>query len=322
MSGRARGLFDSIFVEFKNDEDRTARIRQIMRSEPEWEVLDFKNGNALAPKGKGSRRFIWAESLSAFANSDGGILIWGVDCRATNGEAEEATEALVPDVESFRADLHREYLDATEERVLGVEIEFVKVNNDAGFVICYIPSGNHKPYRACGRGLDRYFIRAGDSNVSMSHSMLKSMFFPNRQMRICVEVQPYELGADGSSVVPPFRVSLSIRNRGNSTLDALTLRITSDPQLRTVALGNQWRMERHDNKTHVIHRLSPIHPELATESIGIDYSARDTHVDSLLSTIRVAAFARDMEPAEAEIRVAEHELVGRTRKSISLSPIV
>src|SRR5439155_3494602 len=72
----------------------------------------------------------WSENLSAFANTSGGVLIWGIE---TKGKIPERL-SLAPECESLADRLRTLTNDATDPFVAGVEVDAIKEpgSNKAG----------------------------------------------------------------------------------------------------------------------------------------------------------------------------------------------
>jgi hypothetical protein len=173
-----------------------AFLSSLISSDPptyETEWLDFKgdvplNGEAL----KGH----WSRALSGFANTGGGILVFGIDARkdqTTNIDAAHKL-ALVTNPEALRSRLMELHHQATEPPILGVEAVCVPGPGGAGFVVCKIPASPFRPHRAehCKK---QYYVRAGDDFFEAGPGLLRTLFYPQYSPSFGVEVVfKYELG--------------------------------------------------------------------------------------------------------------------------------
>ncbi len=79
--------------------DRTAYVENwVTAGHAETEYVDFKNSATVDPREQNPERKDieqWIEALSAFANTEGGVLVWGIDARK-NGEDIDCAVALKP----------------------------------------------------------------------------------------------------------------------------------------------------------------------------------------------------------------------------------
>jgi len=87
---------------------------------------------------------IWSEAIAGFANTQGGVLIWGVDARkdAKTGIDAVCGLSLVKSPSAFKSRLIELYRQATEPPVLGVQIEAYEISGtpNEGFVVCFVPA--------------------------------------------------------------------------------------------------------------------------------------------------------------------------------------
>lgn len=154
MPSRAAILFDEI-----NKSPAAMIAQMIVEKRQESDYLEFKCGSKLNERGdklteKSAKRY-WSQALSGFGNTEGGVLIWGVDARKTPSpddpsiQIEAATAAdYVPNAVEFAEMLKRVKLDATVDPIPGAEIKPVITDGTAGYVVCFVPQGKNPPYRA------------------------------------------------------------------------------------------------------------------------------------------------------------------------------
>ena len=144
---RAEIFFEAIL----SAEDPFAHIGVFVNSSPptyETEWLDFKGGAASLEKGAHK---IWSESLSAFANTEGGVLLWGLDCRRDESGVDQVVgKSLVEEPDAFASKLRSMLSQMNSPPVAGVRIAAVRdpQRRDRGYVACYIPESGNKPHRA------------------------------------------------------------------------------------------------------------------------------------------------------------------------------
>ena len=109
-SAESRSLAEGLFAQImrRAPVDRAIFLRKMVRSNPptsEEEWLDFKSGlhgppAKLEPLGDDKIKEIWSTALAGFANTGGGVLIWGIEVRPTrtagngkNGRRSVGSEA-------------------------------------------------------------------------------------------------------------------------------------------------------------------------------------------------------------------------------------
>lgn len=118
----------------------------------------------------------YSKALSGFSNSDGGILVWGVE--APGSGTSERYRRPIKHVRAFA-----EHLDSLISRLVSPSVSgvvntviFENKSQDTGYVISYIPRSQRSPHRAEADGLKHYYKRYGDSFKPIEHYELEYMF--------------------------------------------------------------------------------------------------------------------------------------------------
>src|SRR5258706_3165553 len=146
--------------------------------ETEW--LDFKGAEKIPDH---DLRKEWSTALSGFANTEGGVVIWGIDARKdkTTGIDAASGPSLAKNPSQLRSRLAELHHTATDPPVLGVELrEFPdQVAAGHGYVVCLVPESAVKPHRAENVTTKPYYIPAGDSFLPPSTSLLRHLIFPH-----------------------------------------------------------------------------------------------------------------------------------------------
>lgn len=117
-----------------------------------------------------------AKAISAFGNSEGGVIVWGVDCRNVPGQGDVPTAAHpIQRPNRFKSWLEQATSGLTVPSHSKVQHTAVAVDaTDTGFVLSLIPQGDHAPYQTTGDM--RYFMRAGSNFAPVPHAVLAGMF--------------------------------------------------------------------------------------------------------------------------------------------------
>lgn len=117
----------------------------------------------------------FSKALSGFGNSEGGIIIWGIEA---SGSYDDFAKAIKPinGVENFKSLLESFISLLTLPVHKTVENFIVKKSDSAneGLVITIIPKGNDRPYQNISDY--KYYMRAGDSFMPIPHGVLQGMF--------------------------------------------------------------------------------------------------------------------------------------------------
>ena len=117
----------------------------------------------------------FAKALSGFGNSEGGIIIWGIEA---SGSYDDFAKAIKPikSVENFKSLLESFISLLTLPVHKTVENFIVKKSNSAneGLIVTVIPKGSDRPYQNISDY--KYYMRAGDSFMPVPHGVLQGMF--------------------------------------------------------------------------------------------------------------------------------------------------
>ncbi len=151
----------------------------VARKESEGYFLDFKRtsiGDYSNKKSlEDSDRNNYARSISGFGNSEGGIIIWGVG----TGKDEDVAKDLLPikSVSNFVSILNSQVSRLTVPQHPSVN-SFTIIDNeqgeDCGYVVTEVPKYEGLPIQVI---FDyKYYMRAGESFVPITHSVLAGMF--------------------------------------------------------------------------------------------------------------------------------------------------
>lgn len=151
-------------------------LKSLQSKQIETDLQDFKLANSgMDTNAKKS----YSEALSGFANAEGGVIIWGGDCRK-NAADEDVLQQLspVPNILKFFGELNNLGPQLVSPSIIGVTHHYFEdvPGSGNGFAISHIPAGEGLPHMATGKSLSRYMYRSGSSFMPMSHWMLADRF--------------------------------------------------------------------------------------------------------------------------------------------------
>ncbi|MCE5251958.1 ATP-binding protein [bacterium] len=178
---RAREIFEMLKV--KKEES----INEFILSRKAEELfLDFKRS---ADNGAGEKlhhidRNHLAKSISGFGNSEGGVIVWGVDC-SRDFDGADVAKAKFPleNVDRFVSLLHSAISGCTipphsEVEILGIREKGKK----SGFAASLIPKSMKAPHQVIYNM--HYYMRAGSNFVPVPHAILSGLFGRRPEARI------------------------------------------------------------------------------------------------------------------------------------------
>lgn len=138
--------------------------------------------------------------ISGFANSNGGIVIWGVKA-STNSKGLDIAKELNPikELTKFLNFLNRSEGQVIIPLVVGIQHKKIEVNKDEGFIITYIPKSENAPHMAIFSE-KHYYKRSGDSFYICEHYDILDMLNRNISPKIEVLVLENTLGGIGAGI--------------------------------------------------------------------------------------------------------------------------
>jgi len=108
-----------------------------------------------------------AKAISGFGNSEGGVIIWGVDCRSDPEAGDVPTGPVkIENPARFKTWLDQATSGLTVPPHTGVRHHAIV----EGFVVTLIPGGLHTPYQTTGDM--SYYIRVGSNFAKAPHAVL------------------------------------------------------------------------------------------------------------------------------------------------------
>ena len=159
----------------------------ILNMQTEELFLDFKtamsDGKHFKTLHKDDRRNL-AKSISAFGNSEGGVVVWGVSC-ARDVEIGDVAKAKVKvkNVHRFLSWVENAISGCTVPSHNGVRNHIISVDkNGDGYVATYIPKSEITPLMtSVGSTI---YIRSGSNNVPAPYAVIAGMFGKRPQPNI------------------------------------------------------------------------------------------------------------------------------------------
>jgi hypothetical protein len=204
--------------------DPVAIDRFIADKQEENLHLDFKTVSGADLSRREDRQNL-AIAISGFANSDGGVIVWGVDARqnAEGGDCAVGKTEIHP-LSVFMSRLTQFAGDAAMPTVPGVRHRRLLAGDDRGFAATLVPASDGVPHMA-KLGVDRYMKRSGSQFLKMEHFEVEDMFGRRRRPRLALTYRIVSRLVTAEHIW--YSVILAIENSGRGSAKApfLALRI-------------------------------------------------------------------------------------------------
>jgi len=184
---RAEDIFEKL-IYFGED----ALNEFILERQTEELFLDFKqatstgkHGWALSPD---DRRNL-AKCISGFGNSEGGVIVWGVECSRERDIGDVAkSKVKVANVHRFMSWVENAISGCTIPSHNKVRNHIISVDeNGDGYLATYIPKSNLAPLMTTVGS--HIYIRSGSNNVPAPYSVIAGMFGRRPQPNVELQLQ-------------------------------------------------------------------------------------------------------------------------------------
>jgi hypothetical protein len=242
------GRAEDLFLRIKSG--GAAEVLEMIKDEVVEELfLDYKQAATAAPFKSlaHSDRKNLAKAVSGFANSEGGVIIWGVDCRHDPPRGDVPTKPHpIANPNAFKSLVEGALTGVTLPAHRGVESVVLKAKGASdGFLVTHVPVGLNVPYRTLVEK-EEYFIRAGSNFLPAPHAVLAGMFgrIPHPELNL-------RLRLIAGSAIPPgktceIRIGIAAANLGRGIAEGLYLRaeLRVAPRVNLYFAVNQEQWER------------------------------------------------------------------------------
>jgi hypothetical protein len=196
-----------------------AELKRFVRDKKEEDVhLEFKRAVHLNvnDKNKNSDKKNLSKCLSGFANSDGGIIIWGVEAVTKNGIDCASKLKPIDNLKMFSNRLNSLEGQSVVPIIEGVRHEIIlsETEIDKGFIKTYVPKSKIAPHMALYSD-KHYYKRSGDSFYIAEHFDITDMFARNNSPVLDVKISTIswkKIGKDINSFI--VEVVFALENKG------------------------------------------------------------------------------------------------------------
>jgi hypothetical protein len=279
--------------------------------ENEW--LEFKGAEQLDLHGDKLKE-IWGQALSGFANTGGGVLIFGIDASKDPESDIDCAHglSLVSSPDKFQSRLQELHGSATEPPIQGALIKAYagRGQSGKGFVVAYIPESPDKPHRSehsASKGQKQtgkqFWIRAGDDFRVAGVSLLRMLFYPRSRSRVVPS-----LVLNPRDKKPNFTHTIDIRlsNRGTATAHDIIAFVSHKLKLLACPSWSEDSLVLLGGDPYRFELKPPVHPGIEMGLLRLGFNTTNEFQDGFQCDI--AVFSKDAEPAKWYFECTCHDL--------------
>ncbi|GCC51921.1 ATP-binding protein [Chryseotalea sanaruensis] len=157
----------------------------------------------------------YSKCLSGFANSSGGLVIWGIHAEKDSDKIDCAKKTSpIRELSLFLNKLNTLEGQATTPKIKGVKHKKIDIGNDTGFVVTFIPESETGPHMA--NFADKYYYkRNGDSFFRAEHYDIVDMFSRKSKPKLDLKIGKIDSHTWSGDKLLRYEILFSIINNGN-----------------------------------------------------------------------------------------------------------
>jgi hypothetical protein len=210
-------------------------------SQEEHLHLEFKTTPEPAFKKPDEKQKL-SKAVSALANSDGGLIVWGVFAKRIDQDGLDCAKEVRPiqDIESFVARLSALEGDVTSPIIDGIKSRGIALPAGGHAAVTLVPRSDGGPYQA-KLGENRYYKRSGDRSLQMEHFEIEDMFGRRKRpiLEIITRATRSGSGGEGKGAYRNVRFHVEIRNAGRGAARDIYLALEPPEGIQIVAPAGQ-----------------------------------------------------------------------------------
>lgn len=272
---------DSVnLLNFYRSVDTEAALKGFISSKTKEDLhIEFKQKQDSRDGNLGDRdKFNFSRALAGFANSDGGVLFWGIE----TSKKDESAKRLKPinEIDEFLRSLKSSLLTTVQPFVDGVLIERIDKDGSStrGYVKCFVPPSDKTPHRAMQAGRE-YYKRSVEGFYKMEHFDLEDMFGRRQKPFLILNVNSKPASEDDIQLM---ELSFAFKNDGKAMAKYYGYLCKFDENIELISfpdlsIENVTKLNNNVPTVSYTNNIGVIHPNGITYNCGkLTYKKRDS----------------------------------------------
>jgi len=301
--------------EFFNEIDKDKIKEFVQRGQEEHLTLEFKTVITAGLTDKQDKK-TFAKALSGFANSSGGVIVWGIVARKVK-DVDRAcgTEEIKP-LSLFMSRLNELTGELVKPIVEGVQHKGIEVTSDKGFAVTLVPESNAGPHMAMGFE-GRHYKRSGDSFYPMEHFDIEDMFGRRKKpkLSLCTEIKKAGRYSSSNGIRHTFHVMIGIKNAGRGIAKHVALEVgVNEPYSINPSIPHKphgFEALTRPGSDKVLYSLGSdvvVHPKssVSVVLVIVEFWERQQTIEDLM--INAEIMAEDMQTVEEKVVIKGDEI--------------
>jgi hypothetical protein len=206
-----------------------------------------------------------SKAISGFANSSGGVIVWGIKAKENEKNQDIATDkSPIKELTKFLNILNRIEGQATTPPVTGIIHRKIELSDDFGFIVTYVPPSEFAPHMA-NFADKHYYKRSGDSFYVCEHYDIKDMLHRKHSAALKLELKNKSVRQYLKDTLR-YELTIALRNNGRNFAKAPLIKVEINSPYKFEDYG----LDGNGNIGLFKVRATPRTPQMSTYMGGQD----------------------------------------------------
>jgi hypothetical protein len=221
-----------------------------------------------------------SKTFSGFANSNGGIIIWGIKAKENASKQDIATDKKpINELTKFLNTINRLEGQAVTPVITGIMHKKIEISNDCGYIITYVPASDFAPHMANYSG-KHYYKRSGDSYYICEHYDIRDMFQRKHSAHLDLNIKNKKLSQRLGDILQ-YEITMSLMNIGRNFAKAPLIKVEINQPYKFSDYGLDGNGNIGIFRTRAIPRTPQLSSYIGGQDIVI-YPELDYEIDKII----------------------------------------